>query len=205
MKCLGLYESLQELWSEPFCLRFCTDIKKMNRWMKAGLVVLAIAFITALAFVPVENAFCRFRSAEDVYKYYLSGETRTDAVIEGENSDFVVGVRNGTRTYLIVPKTENGWKLAAGKDTRKIARSFSEGISVYVYQYKDTQDYFITILDTNGGSSRILDDNHTAFYALAETNDALGKTYVTYYAYIPGWTSQYRLTVNGVEIQWNNC
>ena len=185
-------------------LAFLCRYKKVNRWMKVSIVVFVIAFITAAAFVPVENTFYCFESAEDVYKYYLSGETRTDLVIEGEYADFVVGARNGIRTYLIAPKTENGWKLAMGKDTRKIARSFSEGISVDVYQYKDTDDYFIAVLDTNGGTSDISGDGSTVFYPLAETNDALDKTYVTYYAYIRGWNPQYRLTVNGVEIPWNN-
>ncbi len=184
-------------------LVFLYRYKKVNRWVKMGTVAFAVAFITVAAFIPVENVFYRFKSAEEVYKYYYSGNPRTEVVIEGTHSDFVVGVHNDTRTYLIVPKTADGWKLATGKDTRRIVRHISDGIVTYVYQYKDTGDYFITILDTNGSPLELSDDNNTNFYALTEEN-ALGKEFVTYYAYIPDWTTQYHLTINGNQIEWNH-
>ena len=71
-------------------------------------------------------------------------------VIEGENSDFVVGTKNSTSKILIVPKTANGWKVGIGLNTKKIVQKISNKNIIYVYQYKNTNDYFLTVFNAKG-------------------------------------------------------
>ena len=66
------------------------------------------------------------------------------------------------------------------------------------YQYKNTNDYFITILDTKGGEISISDEYNTEFCSLERSAPALGKSYVSYYAHISESELPYSLTLNGV-------
>lgn len=163
-------------------------------------VVMSLALSIALAFLPFENLFITFKSPQGAYEYFSFGKTDAELVVEGDTCDLVVDRKNASDTYLILPKTTEGWKIGLGIHTRKIAGKLVDGISVNVYQYKDTDAYFITLLDVNGGKSTISDDYATSFYTLERTDEVLGKTYVTYYGFLPEFDSQYCVTVNGKEI-----
>ena len=181
-----------------------TVIKKFKVVHKRILCVvftsISVALVTVLAFLPFENLFMNFNSPKEAYEYYCFGKSNIELVVEGNDCDFVIGHKNDSDTYLIIPKTEDGWKIGIGSNTKRIARKFSNGVSVYVYQYKNTSDYFITVLDTNGGESIVVDDYNTKFYSLERDNDSLGKTFVTYYAHISNFNSQYSIIVNGNKI-----
>lgn len=165
---------------------------------------IAVVLVVVLAFLPFENLFVTFDSPQAAYAYYLPGKSDTALVVEGDACDFVVGQKNGTDTYLIVPKTAEGWKTGIGADMKRIAQTISDGIVLYVYQYKNTKDYFVTVLDTNGGESTVTDAYNAEFLALERDNDSLGKTFVTYYAHIAPPDAQYSVTVNGTEIVLEN-
>ena len=114
----------------------------------------------------------------------------------------VVARKDYSDTYLIIPKTSDGWKIGIGSNTKKIAQKFDDGIAAYVYQYKNTSDYFITVLDTNGGEFALRDDYDTEFVSLNNDNAYSEKTFVTYYAHISDFNSQYSVTVNGSTIDF---
>ena len=161
---------------------------------------ISVALIAVLAFLPFENLFITFNSPKAAYEYYNFGKSNIELVLEGNNCDFVIDRKNDSDTYLIIPKTTDGWKIGIGSNTKRIVQKLTNGITVYVYQYKNTSDYFITILDTNGGESTVLDDYNTEFSSLKRNNDFLGKTFVTYYAHISNFNPQYSVTVNGDKI-----
>ena len=105
---------------------------------------------------------------------------------------------------MIIPKTADGWKIGIGSNTKRIVQKLSNGIVLYVYQYKNTSDYFITILDTNGGESTVSDEYNTKFFALERYNDSLEKNFVTYYAHITNLNPQYSIIVNNNKIVLEN-
>ena len=72
---------------------------------------------------------------------------------------------------------------------------------IRVVQYKNTNDYYITVLDTNGGSSEITDNRNSKFEHLDKANSTLNKTFYTYFAFIDSFDEQYALTVNGKSIK----
>lgn len=183
-------------------------ISKTKASGKRALYVVAVCFsvllTTVLMFLPFENAFMTFDSAEEAYSYVNFGKSEAMLVVEGNDSDLVVEREDNVYKYLIVPKTEDGWQVGIGSDTKMIEQRISEGISVHVYQYKDTNDYFITVLDTNGGALEISDSCSSEFVFLETANESVEKTFFTYYAHISEFNAEYCINANGVDIIFQN-
>ena len=125
-------------------------------------------------------------------------------IVDGEKTNFVVGVKGDVNIYAIIPKSDNGWKLGMSFDTKRVIQKISDGVTIYMYQYKNTDDYYITVLDTNGGLSKISDNLGSEFQYLDKSNSTLNKTFYTYYAYINNFNDQYTLTVNDKTIKVQN-
>ncbi|MBE6728395.1 MAG: hypothetical protein E7562_07095 [Ruminococcaceae bacterium] len=157
-----------------------------------------------LAFLPFENLFVTFDSPKAAYEYFNLGKSNIELIVEGNDSDLIINRKNGSDTYLIIPKTADGWKIGIGSNTKRVVQKVSNGIVLYVYQYKDTSDYFITILDTNGGESTVSDEYNTKFFSLERYNDSLEKNFVTYYAHITNLNPQYSVIVNDNKIVLGN-
>ncbi len=192
------------------CLFFLCSIIAVKKYKNANkrklyaiFTTIAILLYFCLSFCPFENLFLTFESPESAYRYFIPGKSDIELVVEGNNCDFIVDRNKDTDTFLIVPKNENGWKIGTGSNMVRVDQKLTDGISVNIYQYKNSNDYFITILDTNGGESKISDNFNTVFYSIERNTDYLGKTYVTYYAHISGFNVNYCLEVNGEEITFN--
>lgn len=164
---------------------------------------ISIALISVLAFFPFENLFITFDSPEKAFEYYNFGRYDTKIVVEGNDCDFVVGCKNDKDTYSIIPKTADGWKIGIGSNIIEISKVFYDGIIVRVFQYRNTDDYFVSVFNPAGGESDISDKFNTRFYSTARVNDTLDKKYVTYYAFVPDFDLQYSLNVNGEEIAFS--
>lgn len=185
-----------------------TAIKKSKVICKHILYViftsLSMILVVVLAFLPFENLFVTFDSPKAAYEYFNLGKSNIELIVEGDDCDFIIDRKNDFDTYLIIPKTTDGWKIGIGSNTKRIVQKLSNGIVLYIYQYKNTSDYFITILDTNGGKSTVSDEYNTKFYSLERNNDSLGKVFVTYYAHITNFNSQYSVIVNDTKIVLEN-
>ena len=70
--------------------------------------------VTVLAFLPIENSFVTFDSPKAAYEYFNSGKSNIELVVKGDNCDFIIDRKKDSDTYLIVPKTANGWKIGIG-------------------------------------------------------------------------------------------
>ena len=174
--------------------------KMTCKWVfYAIFATISMVLVVVLSLIPFENAFVTFDSPKAAYEYVL-GRSNIKLIVEGNNSDLVIDRNNDTDRYMILPKSADGWKIGIGVNTKKVVQKISDGIIVYVYQYKNTNDYFITIFDSNGGEAQISADFDTVFYALENEDHFSGKKYVTYYAYIPDFQSKYSVVVNGNKI-----
>ena len=179
-------------------------IKKANTIHKRikyiACTVASITLITVLAFLPFENLFLNFGSPKEAYEYYSLGKSNIELVLEGNDCAFIIDCENDKENILIIPKSEDGWKIGIGSDTKKIFQKNYDGFTACVYQYKNSNDYFITILGTNGGELIISDNYNTEFHSLERYNNSMDKIFVTYYAHVPKFDLEYNLTVNGSEI-----
>jgi hypothetical protein len=184
-------------------------LKRSKSTRKRGLYVVSIfssvLLITVLAFLPFENLFVTFDSPAAAYKYYILGASDPELILEGDSCDFVVDREDGVDSYLVIPKTEDGWKVGIGVNVKLIDDKFCDGISVSVYRYKNTEDYFITVCDVSGGESIISDGENSEFQMLKSYNDPLKKDFATYFAHITSFSSGYSITVNGKNIVFDEA
>ena len=192
-------------WSLVFCGCFLL-IRKSHiihkcKWSLIALLG-AVVLTTVSALLPIENIFVTFSSPQSAYNYNHSGDVKL--IVDGEKTNFVVGVKGDVNIYAIIPKSDNGWKLGMSFDTKRVIQKISDGVTIYMYQYKNTDDYYITVLDTNGGLSKISDNLGSEFQYLDKSNSTLNKTFYTYYAYINNFNDQYTLTVNDKTIKVQN-
>ena len=87
-------------------------------------------------------------------------------------------------------------------DDKIVFSAFTGGVSANVYQFKDTNDYYISILDLTKEESTIVDEYDTEFQSLVFRNDKGVITDAWHYAYIPYFDSQYTITVNGNKVEF---
>ena len=182
-------------------------IKKSNLVNKRRFLVILPVVITILctvsALIPIENAFVTFPSPESSYNYNKPG--KVSMVIEGEETDFVLGIKGEDSIMAIIPKSDNGWKLGMGFDTKRVFLTVSGEISIRVYRYKNSDDYYIGVHDMNGYILEITDNHGDEFKCFKKnTNNMYFENACTYYAYINDFNDQYILTVNGKEIDFKN-
>lgn len=172
-----------------------------RRW-SIIIFIITVILITISSLLPIENTFITFSSPQSSYQYNHLGYVKL--VISGKQTDFVVGSNGNTDYYTIIPKSDEGWKLGMGVNTKRISQTISDGVAIDVYQYKDSDDYYISILNTNPGALKITDNCDSEFQSLSEVNSALHETFYTYYAYISHFDSQYILTVDDKTIKIQN-
>ena len=168
-------------------------------------LVVALVMITSLSFVPFENAFITFNSPEASYNYTKFGKSNVELVVSGNYSDFVVDVESSSeQSYLIIPKNSDGWKIGLGINTKKIDQIFVDGISVNLYQYKNTDDYFINIIGFVDEMQKVSDSCNSVFYSLEKENAFLGTVYICYFAHIGEYNSDYSITIGNATVSFDN-
>ena len=140
-----------------------------------------------------------FSSPQSAYRYNHFGYV--NLVINGKQTDFVVASNGDTDLYSIVPKTKEGWKIGMGSDTRIISQTITDGIVIYVYQYKNSDDYYIIISNTNEGPLKISDSCDSKFISSNKTSSAVNKDYYTYYAYINNFNAMYEVIINDKVVE----
>lgn len=85
---------------------------------RCSIVAFAATVIltTISALIPIENAFVTFSSPKSAYNYNHSASV--ELIVDGNESDFVVGAKGETDVYAIVPRSNNAWKIGMGLDTK---------------------------------------------------------------------------------------
>lgn len=169
------------------------------------LCVLTIALVTLSAFIPFENLFVTFPTPEAAFKYVNFENEDVKLVVPGNESALIVGENRGTNTYLIIPKDENGWKIGLGSNTKRVVYKVTNNIIVTVYQYKNTDDYYITLfsLGTSGDVAQVADNRGSKFIPFKQDNTEFAESSYMFSAYVSKFDNRYRLIVNGTELDLN--
>lgn len=191
-------------WS--FIFAICIFLIKKKRYSRKNMifaVAIMVMLCTLSGIAPIENCFLTFSTPEKAFNYV--NFEKTVLVVDGEESTLVVGEKEKLDyVYSVIPKVKDGWKLGLGLNVKKIIERYCDGITIYVYQYKNSSDYFIIIIDTNGGELTISDEYNTKFISLEGNSDSFGKNFVTYYAHIANLNLQYSVTINDNKIVLGN-
>ena len=178
-------------------------IKYKRVWSIVSFILICGALPIALSFFPVEDYFITFKSPEAAYEYSISSKSNIALVVEGDHSDFIVARNdNGdsTYTYSILPKTADGWKVGLASYLEKVAAGLNDSVGINVFRYKDTSDYFITVI-TFDEDTTVSDECNTRFCPLEHYSDHKEKTFVDYYAHLTDFDPEYSVIVNGSKVE----
>lgn len=191
-----------------WCIIFSLCIflmKKFNILRKINIIVLGVLILilcTISGLFPVENYFVTFSTPEEAYSYMNFEKVKL--VVEGNKSAFVVGEKDrADYDYLVIPRNQNGWKLGRGVDIKLKEQKIIEGIFVDIYEYKDGDDYYVTVLDMSGKELEILDSCDSRFIKLSYDNEEIDNNYSSYYASILSFDENYWISVNGKQISFS--
>lgn len=184
------------------CLKKHGDTDKRVFILKAVLIAFIFQFLVSL--VPFENIFVTFSSAESAFRY--ANTEQVEFVVEGIKTDLVVARKEENAALLVaVPKTDKGWKLGIGSGLKLTEQKRQNGITVGIYRYKNSNEYYISIediLDTDGDPLQISDNRNTNFSYFTNEVATLNTTFYTYYACVQNINDKYELTVNGTKFCW---
>lgn len=158
---------------------------------KYAILVMMIIFVVmpVSSLFPVENLFVTFSTPEKSF-HYVNLE-KAKIVISGDTTDLVIGHED---TYLIVPKTDKGWKIGRGLDTKSVSVNYNDGIVVVLFKHKKSGEYYVEVIDMEEKVRTIKDSGDSEFY-----NFKYGGI-CRYYAYVHNLNDNYELFVNGKRV-----
>ena len=160
-------------------------------------VIIGILVASVAGVFPVENNYASFNSPESAFLYYNPDVTAVELVVPGEYADMVIGKKDETYVHTFLPKSDGQWKIGTGLNSKKIAYRIMANAVIHLFQYADTSDFFIVVVDTVGNTLEISDSRCSTFFITEQDNSGLGKKTTTYYTYVSEMDTQYSLTVDG--------
>lgn len=177
-------------------LKLFTERKKL---LIFATLVIWLVFSLSVEFIPFENLFVSFKSPEAAYHYYCGVKSSVELIVEGEDCDLIVGKKKGGLTELLIPKTSDGWKVGIYTNKKLKYYGSFDGVWIRVYQFKNSNDYYILVHASARGEVTIADSYGTEFYPVGGARLQPEKSFF-YYGYIANFDTQYTLTVNGDTI-----
>lgn len=120
---------------------------------------------------------------------YINSE-KLALVVEGKETTLVIGEEEKLDyIYLILPKCSNGWKLGRGTDTKLKEQTMNEDIVLSLYQYKESDTYYITIVDMNGKNLEIIDSCDSSFVKF--DNEEMDTEFTFYFSNVSQYDKNY--------------
>lgn len=171
-----------------------------KRLLRVFCILFPIVLMGISARFPVENLFITFHSPESAYAYYNLGKPDIQLVVEGEQSAMIVDNKNGIFSESYTKKSENGWKIGFVRETKVVYQEQTENYIIEVCQYKNTNDYYISVYGSHSKELTISDNYNTEFFMLENHAFGTGTVYYSYYACLDNYPSDYRIMVNSNEM-----
>ena len=193
----GIFIIVLLLFMFPICAHFAYNRKKRRIQVVIAVCIAMSAAVFSMLF-PIENLFYSFKSPEEAFMYI--GQAEPENVLLGQYSCIVSGKHGND--YVpdgVFTRAEDGWKLGKINDLRLcFATMISKEFTVKVRQFRNTDDYYVEIIDYTGTDKVITDKNGTSFFKGYQDKDSC-----SYYAYVNRFDMDYYIIVNGVQIKMN--
>lgn len=159
-------------------------------------VCVAVSASLLSMMLPIENLLYSFKSPEEAFMYI--GQAEPENVLLGQYSCIVSGKHGND--YVpdgVFTRAEDGWKLGKINDLRLcFATMIPKEFTVKVRQFRNTEDYYVEIIDYTGTDKVITDKNGTAFIKWYQKGDER-----SYRAYVQNINMDYYVVINGRMIQ----
>jgi len=195
------------IWGCIFAGAYYWIVKKSKIIKKKRVVVISLVLCLILgtfsSLIRVENLFFSFDSPEDVLWYYLGG--KVDDVVYGNESSMVIytNIRGSTTSYLIVPRSPNGYKIPGIFPFRSILRKTNDIADIAwfdIISVIGTDDYYIYgRIFPEGETVIITDRNNTVRHIVDRIGDSDIYS-VRFFGYIESFTYDYYLLINGEKV-----
>ena len=167
--------------------------------MKGAVAVLAVVIFLSCMYFRFTNIFITYESPIQAYDDENFGRYSAIAVLEGEKTAFVGDIEGHNAIYI---RTNNGisdrWKLTR-YDKMKIQNKYIDGIFFTIFYYDGTDDYYLDITETAFAEQHItsISDSRGSEFKIANGG-------AEFFAYINSFDDEYRVFVNGKEINLNS-
>ncbi len=171
-----------------------SKIINKRRWVIL-ISLFMVALCTVSALFPIENSIITFESPEKAYDYFYSYEV--ELIASGNETDFVSGEKHGSRSFLILPKTEKGWKTSTGNDLKIVCKKRIDGITfAEIYKHRNFDDLYVVIHGVEGNRNEISDNAGSEFQSTKSSDYG---NYYMYVAHINSNEKPYCITINDEE------
>lgn len=168
---------------------------KNPKSLRRKYIGIEVSLILVINIWWFENLFVTFPSPQAVFQYTQIGDI--EYIIEGEASTLIISQNlRKEKNTTIVEKNNAGWKISPPFSMRSVDTKHAEQIAVFVERYKNTQDYYLSIMYTGKEAIEIQDNRNSSFI------DSFNKTRNNhiYYAYIKNYDSEYEIQINGTIV-----
>lgn len=182
--------------------------KKIDKRKYTKIILLVGCIIACNLFFlfPIENIFISFDSPEAVFKYFSHGQIKD--VSEGINSCMIV-YSTGTNeySYILIPKSDDGYKIPNALTTKKISKSFQKTGSFELCRVNKTDDYYVFgVFISESEDFKMFDSENTQFKTRVFNDldyNITNKTYIAY-AFVDDIKEDYYVSLNGEKVLSNN-
>ena len=168
-------------------------LKKNNKKIIIVMVVVAMILCKLSMYIPVENFFINFPTAESLYSYMNTDKARK--VFNGNNSCLFI-LKNNNQVVLI-SKKDGKWKIPVVNNNSPIAISNCEDCGVHILIDKHSGDTYLFVSSFGEYALNNLNDSNNSKFVLIDEND-----FYEYVAYIGNLDNNYKLKVNNHTYQF---
>ena len=170
---------------------------------RLAALVAAIAILTVSALFPPEVAFLSFSSPQEAFAYNYIGQI--ELTVTGEESALIAARSGDHDTIRIVAKTGERWRAGIGTDIKTVSHKVADGVVITVYRYRSTNEYYVSLLNANGGEMDIADTGGADLQHTERANAALQESFYTYYFYARDLTADRTVSIGGKAVRlWDD-
>lgn len=162
-----------------------------------------VAILTVFSLFPPEVAFLSFSSPPEAFAYNNIG--RVELTVTGEESALVAAHSGDHDTIRIVAKNGERWKAGIGWNTTTVSHKVADGVVITVYRYRSTNEYYVSLSNTNGGALDITDIGGADLQHTERDNAVLQERFYTYYFYARDLTAGRTVSIDGKAVRlWDD-
>lgn len=167
---------------------------KFKKTVVTLMTFIVIAITIVLSMFPIDILLKSFPTPEEAVSYQ-SKEDIGDVILKvhGEQSCVLKTLRNNSYTYL-AKKDTDGWDYCTNASRQNLYKGFIGNKSIWVFQIKGTNDYYVHIFHSSNETSVISDNKNTKFESYIDENIAI------YVGYINKLDENYKLMINGKKV-----
>ena len=196
--------SVRLLFSGLIFIASIAFLRKKDKSHRKPIYIALLIFVVIIyigsGFVPIENLFVTFSTPESAFHYEYAA--KINMVVDGKVTTMIISSTKDGTSQTVIPKSGNGWKLDIGIDQKKVVEKIVGTKTIFVYRYKDSEDYYVVVWDPLAAKNNILNvsDNRNSKFIHYST-DISGSKYITYVNKFR--SSGYELSINNQIVKFN--